>query len=228
MFSVYDLTFAFIERHYNSNPAKWIKAQIKSDFEKLLAEGWNVDDIIKGVKRMVIREGALPYEMKNNSSNPSRGNLMAPNTFYYHNQLRIFPDPPRRALDYNTGEIIKIDTDHYLEMRASYTLFELSEYFDAQFGQTNSRDTVKRNIGGFSYLLKSNTLEEILFAIDAASNLYKSEDRNTKEFNPLVLKEWMATGKKYWWEKVTGEKESGDDRIVPRRRVLSFRSGHPV
>lgn len=230
MYSIFDLGFAFIQRFYDSEPAQEEKKRIINEFSDLLLDGWTAEDIIKTLRTFQMKyPGTRPdlYQLFGKVSQTGY-NLLYPGCFYYHNQLRIIPGPPKRELDYNTGQIIKIEEPFFLEMRASYTLDNLVDYFIAQFHLDVTIDDRKRYAGGFKYLLKNYNIDTILFMIDAASNYAYSEDMNQRDFNVLQLQDYRTKAEHAIGQKRTENKISGDDRIVPRKRVLTFRGGSSV
>lgn len=230
MYSIFDLAFTYIQRFYDEEPSKEEKVRILTEFEDLLFYGWTTEDIIKHLRGFQVRfPGQRPDLPKLFSKlHPSSSNLLKPNTNYHHNELRLMPGPPKRELDYNTGEIKKISEDYFLEIRASYTIENLVDYFVKQFDLPANGDSFKRYIGGFKYLLKTYNIDTVLFMIDAAANLAYSEDKNRRDFNPLSLAEYRHTAETAMMNKQTEIKLSGDDKIVPRKRVLTFRSGDTI
>lgn len=224
MYSIYDLAYAYIQRFYTEEPTKENKIEIIRTFEDLLYQGWTSDDMIKVFRAFKTKH---PDETPNldalfNKLAKKEDNLLRPDCFYYHNQLRLVPGPPRRELDYNSGEIKKISEEWFLEMRASYTLDDLADYFERQFHVSFSHHDRKKAIGAFKYLLKTYTLEMILFMIDAASNYIIYDDKSTRDFNVLNLSDYRSLAESALSEKRTETKLSGDDKIVPRKRVFTF------
>lgn len=225
--SIFDLAFYYIERFCTEEPDDDTKRKIIKDFGVLLTNGWTVGDVTKHIRKFKEKNPGLVPDIPLLFSKLSKSeeNLLVPNQYYYHNQLRITPGPPKRILDYNTGEIKSMDEEYFLEIRASYTVDDLTDYFLEQFNMPDRWEERRRIIGSFKYLLKTHDIDLILFMIDAASNYSYSEDMDMASFNPIKLGDWKTIAQNHLNEKITENNYSGDDRIVPRKRVLSFRSG---
>lgn len=230
MYSIFDLSFAFIERFHSHEPSKEEKVQIIRDFEELLMYGWTIEEIQKVLRSFMTKHPNVRPDIPKLFSKVSsrRANLLTQGIFYYHNQLRITPGPPKRDLDYNTGKIVKIDEEHYLEMRASYTIEDLADYYIYQLNLTPSVQERTRLIGAIRYLLKQYPIDLLLFMIDQATNYLQYGDKSRRDYNPLNLSDYRGQAEGAMNEKVTETKLSGDDRIVPRKRILTFGSRHPV
>jgi hypothetical protein len=230
MLSVFDLAFHYIERFYDEEPSTEEKRQILQEFEDLFAFGWTMKDINKVMRHFIAGNPNVRPNIAQLFSKVYRThqNLISPDKFYYHNQLRITPGPPVRHLDINTGEIKKIEEAHYLEMRASYTIEDMIDYYVKQFGLNANADERKRLIGSFKYMLKSHEIESLLFMIDVAINTVYSEDMDRNGFNVFKLADYRTAAELQLGEKRTENTLSGDDRIVPRKRVLSLRGSHSV
>lgn len=230
MYSIFDLSFTFIERFYDEEPPKEEKIQIIRDFEELLIYGWTLDEIQKVLRTFIAKHPNVRPDIPKLFSkvNCKRANLLTQGVFYYHNQLRITPGPPKRDLDYNTGEIIRIDEEFFLEIRASYTIDDLADYYIYQLAITPSVQERTRLIGAIRYLLKQYPIDLLLFMIDQATNYLQYGDKSRRDYNPLNLSDYRGEAEGAMNEKATETKLSGDDRIVPRKRVFTFRSRHTV
>jgi hypothetical protein len=228
--SVFDLAFHYIERFYEEEPSTEEKREILERFEDLFAFGWTIEGISKVIKRfMQEHPGVRPDIAKlfSKAYSPEK-NLISPDAFYYHNQLRITPGAPKRELDINTGEIKKVEEEYYLEMKASYTIDNLVDYYVTQLRLHIDAYERKKLVGAFKYLLKSHDVESLLFMIDVASNTVYSEDRDRNGFTPFKLTDYRTFANQQRDAKRTENILSGDDKIVPRKRILSFRSSNPV
>jgi hypothetical protein len=223
-FSIYDFGFGYIKRFCNQEPSRDIKLEIMNQFSELLVNGWTEDEISKVVRAYKHTDPTILPSVRHmfSGQSTSRENLLVPNAFYYHPELRILPPPAKRDFDYNTGIISKAEEEYFLEMRASYTLHELIQYFVTKFELNPSPEDMKRYIGGFKYLLKQHNIDTVLFMVDAAHNNMYTEDNNTHDFNPIKLADYrtMAEDMLNWIR--TDTKRSGDDHVVPRKRILSF------
>ena len=231
MLSLFDLAFHYIERFYDEEPSTEEKRQIIEEFEDLFFYGWSMGDINKVIKRFIERNpGQKPSSVSESFEREYRGedNLLTPGKYYYHNQLRLTPGPPVMHLDINLGEITTIEEPYFLEMRASYTINDLVDYYIKQFDVKAGPDERKRLVGTFKYLLKTVDVEKLLFMVDVAINTVYSEDMDRNGFNPFKLIDFRTNAEKQLGEKRTEHMLDGGEKIVPRKRVLSLRSGSPV
>lgn len=229
-YSYFDLAFAYIERFYDEEPSDEEKRRILGEIRWVLASGWTAEDIINEFKLFM---GSFPdvrpeipelFEHLRRRNN----NLIHPDGFYFHNQLRIMPGPPKRSLDINSGLITKTESEHFLEMRASYTVDDLTDYYIRQSRLPVAPNDRKRMVGAFNYLLKTYNVEMVLFMIDAGVNAVYSEDLGKDSLSPLKLADYIGQAEMQFGEKRTENITAGDDRVVPRRRVLSLRGGGSV
>lgn len=228
--SIFDLAFSFMEDFFTENPPDETKRQILYDIQGLLNGGWTSEEITKEFRHF---NGSFPGSIPSipemfKGLRRNKTNLLVQGIYYYHNQLRIHPPAPKRSLDLNTGEIIKGDDEYYLEMRASYTIENLTDYFIKRSDGKAPQSEHKRFIGSFQYLLKSYSIEQVLFMIDAFVNEVESGDVYEKNFSPLTVKDYARDGEERLGQRRTEITMAGEDRIVPRRRVLSFRGGVPT
>lgn len=230
MYSIFDLAFTFIERFYDEEPSKEEKLAIIHEFEKLLLHGWTLEEIQRTLRAFMIKypDDRPDIAKLFKKVDSSRQNLLKQGSFYYHNQLRIVPGAPVRELDYNTGEIKKIEEEFFLEMRASYTIDNVIDYYIDQLNLTPSYQERSRFIGALKYLLKQYNIDLLLFMIDQAANHLVYDDKSRRDYNPLNLSDYRGYAEQTLNHKRTETKLSGDDRIVPRKRVFTFRGGHSV
>jgi hypothetical protein len=222
--SVYELGFSFIKRYWDREPTKEQKIQILNQFSQLLMNGWTQEEIINVVKAYQHSDPTtIPNVEQIFQGTTTRAeNLLVPKAFYYHPQLRILPPPVKRDLDYNTGVISKPEEEYFLEMRASYTINQLIDYFVIAFELNPSQEDIQRYRGSFKFLLKQHNIDTVLFMIDAAHNNLYTEDNDLHDFKPIKLGDYrtMAEDMLNWIR--TETKRSGDDHVVPRKRVLPF------
>jgi hypothetical protein len=222
--SVYDFGFSFIKRYWDREPTREQKINIMNQFSELLMNGWTQEEIANVIRSYSHLDPTTIPNVRDLFSKAitARGNLLVPKAFYYHPELRILPPPAKRDFDYNTGIISKPEEEYFLEMRASYTIHQLIDYFVIKFELNPSQEDMKRYIGSFKYLLKHHNIDTVLFMIDAAQNNMYTEDNDVHDFNPIKLGDYrtMAEDMLNWIR--TDTKRSGDDHVVPRKRILSF------
>lgn len=229
-YSFYDLVFAFLERFYDEAPPESEKKRVASEMWHLLLNGWTAEDITNELRMF---RGSFPGVRPDLAElfehlRRRQQNLLRPDRFYFHNQLRIMPGPPKRSLDLNAGTITKNEEEHFLEMRASYTVEDLTDYYIQQSKESVTANDRKRMVGAFKYLLKTHELEVVLFMVDAGVNAVYSEDLGRDQLSPLKLADYKGAAEMQFAEKRTENIRAGDDCVVPRRRVLSLRGSDPV
>ena len=209
--SALDLAYEYTKK-YIPEPTNAQKRDVLDEIEYLLDKGWTAEEITKHCDGS---KGSPIEELKGKQR--EKENLLKAGTFYYHNELRIFPGAPKRIIDYNTGVITKVDEPHFLEMRASYSYDDLIDYYFKQHGEIHPNKH-KRAAGAFAYLLKNYSLETVLFMIDQAANFIKEEDAEPLD-SPLGIEAYHRAAIEVIGEKMTEERLAGDDKVVPRRRV---------
>ena len=150
---------------------------------------------------------------------PSVYNLLNSKKFYYHNALRLTSAPPCREIDYNSGEIRIINQPYFLEMKASYSIDDLIDYYIKQIRPSNHANAKARFKGSFNYLLKSYSVEEILFMIDALANNVMSGDRR-KPNTPLDIAHFYDEAMEMRDRKRTETVLSGGKKIVRKKRGI--------
>ena len=231
--SVYDLTFDYLNRFYEKEEmTDTLKREVYVTLYGLLMEGWTDEELIREMNFFEKQSpDCRPYSffnwMMSRSGNKKNENLIDPRHFYYHNELRILPPPPKRYFDYNEGIVKKIETEYFLEMRSSYTVFDLIQYYYKQFaGKVDANRDSRRMVGAFKHMLRFHTLEEILFMIDVASNLVVAGDIVVRGNEPFFIEEHKAQAMLAYHEKKTEAVQAGDDKVVPKKRVLLGRSGY--
>ena len=113
--------------------------------------------------------------------------LLKPNTFYYHNKLRITPECAIWNV-YKKEECCKF----YLEMKINFTIDDLLNYFYTTFNVPLELRDYKRDIGAFNHMLGKRyvkdveTIDYLLALIDY--NKVESIESGTFISNPFELK----------------------------------------
>lgn len=179
MKSIYDLVYSYIDIFYEDDKmSKEQKKAIHKEIKKLLGNGWCSCELYKGfqdIKRKFPEKQTLKVSQLFTSKRPIKKNLLEQGRFYYHNNLRLTSSPPKREIDYDSGDVTVINDPYFLEMKASYSVEDLTKYFMRQVGGGRPSD-VKRYQGSLTWMLKSFDLEEILFMIDMAVNTARADD----------------------------------------------------
>jgi hypothetical protein len=222
--SLYDLAFGYIKLFYmNTDISVSAKKEVIMDVVELLDKGWTAEELGSHIKNYYTANRGAMMDLKAYFRNlkPTKVNLLKPCNFYYHNELRITTPPPVVDFDYNTGELIRTVEDYYLEMKASYTIDELANYFLSKVGLCPGEAMTKnRIIGALQWLANNYDIDLILFMIDIADDIIVTNNLNKLRI-PSDVKEYYAEAKELMNNKITECKVAGGDKIVPRKRVLS-------
>lgn len=222
-FSIYDLVYEYTNQLFpNKKLGKEQMKTIHLEIKELLKSGWACDELIVGFKGWALKHPDKPtiHPTKLFASKfVKTRNLLRPGKLYYHNILRLTPPPPKRKIDYDSGEITTVgETEYYLEMRSSITLDDIANYYFKQFGIKPASSIRKRTAGSLGYLLKNYDVETLLFMIDSAANERRSEDLSPPR-TPLDLEDHYDEAKQILSAKRTEAVISGGDKIVRRKRV---------
>jgi hypothetical protein len=220
--SIYDLVHEYIRIFFkNEKVKKEKKKRIHNEIKELLAKGWCADELMEGFKAYKKKypdaKTTLVTTMFTMRAKKKK-NLLKPGKFYYHNDLRLTSRPPRKEIDYDSGEIKTISEPYFLEMRADYTIDDLVNYYIKQFRLNPHPNDRKRYRGSLQYLLKQESLETLLFMIDANANYCQSEDRPAPR-TPLDITEFAKEALEAKSAKVTETALAGGKRIVRKKRV---------
>lgn len=226
--SLYELAYHYL-RKFIEDPSKAEKKEVMEGFKHLLDSGWTTEEIGKHIKGNLDKADDNPnVKALFSKARTKKENLLNTDTFYWHPQLRITPGAPKRTVDYNTGVITRVEEeDHYLEMKASYTLEDLYFYYVKQHDEPETLGEVRKFKGGLKYLLGQYSLDTILFMIDASANHIHAEDYRPLN-SPLDVVDYIRDAQAALGQKITEERTAGDDKIVPRKRVSLHRGRSEV
>lgn len=214
--SVYELAFNFININYNKDDII-PKKEIINTIMGVVNNGTNYQDINYKIQNCPCNDKDYERFFKtiNSSSSP---NLIAVNRFYYHNELRVFPEPPTRELNINTGEIEKTEFEYFLEMKASYTMNDLVNYIYSKDSFSLLKNNENRLKGGLKSLLCKYDIEVILFTIDTVDVLYAPNQRKIK--NIFEIEDYIYEGNVNLNMKTTEAVYNNTNTIVPKKRIL--------
>ena len=221
--SVYDLSVGYIKLFRSKeNLSPEDKKQIIQDFNELLSTGWTAQEIARHLKLAAQNKDVTAKDIRLFFQNKKmvRTNLLIPNKMYYHNELRITSKPPVIDYDYDTGEYVRKVEDYFLEMRASYTLEELTNYFkrNAHLYIPEIMNDCRLK-GALKWLTQNYDIEMVLFMIDIAENQIAFNDAPPLK-NPSNLHEYFLNAKASYECKMNQCRLSGGAKIVPRKRGL--------
>lgn len=220
--SVYDLVHEYIRIFFPKKKlTKEQKKRIRQEINELLDKGWCADEIIEGFlsyKKRYPNASTMLVTTMFTTRTKKKINLLKPGKFYYHNDLRLTSPPPRKEIDYDSGEIKTISEPYFLEMRADYTIDDLTDYYIRQFRLKPNMNDRKRYRGSLLYLLKQDSLEKLLFMIDATANHCQAEDRSAPR-TPLDITEQKKDALEARSAKITETALAGGKKIVRKKRV---------
>lgn len=205
-YSVYDLVYLYFTKYRPASlkPTDENKRKVLGRIKQLLDSGWTEQDIIR---RWTDRSAA-----------PAGGNLLKSDRFYWHNALRIMPGPTKVYFDLNTGEITREREEWFLEMRASFTLDDLLDYYLAQFQLSRGQINENRYRGTFRYLLSLYDIDLLLFMVDCCAHDRLDRDEGPPT-DPIVISDYEWQGREAMNRKITECRQAGGDKIVVRKRV---------
>lgn len=141
-------------------------------------------NILNDSKNINIKASELP-------SKYWEGSLLKPNTFYYHDKLRIMSKAPK----WDPETLKEITYPYFLEMKIMFTMDDLIEYFYQKTLIPVELRNRKNEEASFKYLLdkykimKTEPIDFILFLIDSVreeDSIYKVFD--LQKYEPDVFK----------------------------------------
>lgn len=141
-------------------------------------------NILSDSKNINIKASELP-------SKYWEGSLLKPNTFYYHDKLRIMSKAPK----WDPETLKEITYPYFLEMKIMFTMDDLIEYFYQKTLIPVELRNRKNEEASFKYLLdkykimKAEPIDFVLFLIDSVKeedSIYKVFD--LQKYEPDVFK----------------------------------------
>lgn len=220
MYSVYDLVEEYREVFCPDEKfEREDKKELVKSLKACLDKGWNAHEIIQTFRVYKRKNDELEFDiskmMRGKSATP---NLLNSRRFYYHNALRLTSAAPKREIDYDSGQIICVNEPYFLEMKASFNVDDLIDYYVRHLKPETKRDTVSRYKGTFGYLLRSYNVEEILFMTDVLVNHVLSNDAR-KPSTPFDIEKFYNEAKEMRDKKKTEAVLSGGKKIVRKKRT---------
>ena len=226
--SLYDLSFDYMRLNCSHDIPKEDKIAATKALARLLGIGFTAEEISRRLKMNIQRANAMDApDHKAEIDAVFAGkkpetvyNLLKPGTLYFHNELRLTPAAPVSTVNYDTGEITKQIEPYFLEMRASYTVNDLYDYFVTKTRLYDKMCLYKKKfIGGLEWLITRYDLDMLLYMIDIAEDDVACNDRRPLT-SPIGVEEYASTAKAALEHKLTDSRMNGGDRVVPRKRLL--------
>ena len=220
--SVYDLQCLYINRNYTSIE-KEERIKILACIKGALKNGATCSQIFNRI--MGLDKANQNYrEVFSGFRKLSNGNLLDPTRFYYHNELRITPKAPLRAINFEDDAIFvapkngEKQDNFYLEMKCSYTIDDLFSYLKKKDHLKRACENESKAIGGLKYLLSKYDIEIILFMIDTANNILSLNDSYLN--NVLAIADYKDKAEENYISRKTEASINGDNKIVYKKRIL--------
>jgi hypothetical protein len=211
MLSIYDLAYKYIKDNKITDDLE--KKTIIRAITEVLNNGASSDDVYRKIESGRCTD--TEYKEYFNSVKPS-GNLLKAPKVYYHNELRITSAAPLKQFDINSGEIVSVKQEHFLEMRASYTVDELYNYVKRKEYLAKPLKDEARAKGSLVYLLKKYDIDFLLFLIDTSNDIYGSKLKYARTV--IELSDYETEAKENYVRRITECAISGSDKISYRKR----------
>lgn len=178
--SIYDI--AFICNNNSSNYNYLLNKIVKE-----VNSGANINDFISYIKGNIKNNKEINISFNGIKRS---GNYIKTNRFYYHNELKILPKIMPVFFDEETGEFIEQENiDAFLEIRASYTLENLTEYIKSKDTLAGILINKKKVDGALELLVKRHGIDLLLFMIDTL-DLVLTEQGN-KSYNVFDTEKYL-------------------------------------
>lgn len=226
MQSVEELAHYFV--HYITQSRIGVESRINSamtSIPMLLDKGWSLIEIKQELDQFahdypqVVQNIYHIGEIMDKKEPPN--NLLEPDVFYYHGELRNMSQPPKIVKDPHTGKFVRQSEPFYLEMKTRYTMQELLNYWYTQQGITPNEHMIRQDEGKFKYILGNYTLDEVLFTIDA-SNVLRKERQLKPLRNAFELDKYIEDGREFIRKKENVHKIQGINREFRRDHTTTY------
>jgi len=194
-------------------------ASATQSIDQLIENGWGLNDIKEELDQFARTYPQVVFniyhveEIMGNKQPPD--NLIEQGMFYYHTALREVSPPVRMKFDEVTGEYVRTASTFYLEMKKTFTMQELLDYWYTKMGITRTDRLIRQDEGKFKYMLDTYTVEEILFCIDM-SNSVRKEMELPKLKNAFDLEKYIEHARSLMREKENVHKMQGINREFKR------------
>lgn len=198
--STYDLAFEFINRAYEEEPSKEIKAKVIRDMTSAVDSGWTKELIMYRFDKEVLDESIKLREffspsLINKLKSHQRNVLVSSNrSIYYHNELRVMPRGAEVIWDIDAGVITPQKQEFYLEMRSSITIEQIMDYYLSKFGIRKADIVLNRYLVTLSSMVSQHGADLVLFMIDLMANAVFADGLKVPN-SPISLTDYMSEAK---------------------------------
>src|SRR5690606_7576633 len=94
------------------------------------------------------------------------------------------------------GELVRESTAFFLEMKNCFTMKDLTNYWYERMGIVPDDHMMRQDEGKFKYILGNYTLDEVMFAIDAA-RVARKERQLRPLRNAFELDKYIEDGREF-------------------------------
>jgi hypothetical protein len=226
MQSIEELAYYFV--HHITQAKVGVEARIRSalaSIPKLLERGWTLQEIKQELDQFAYDYPQLVTNVYHIDEIMSKkeppNNLIEPDVFYYHNALREVSPPTRIIKDPVTGQFIRQSQPFYLEIKKRFTMQDLLNYWYTQMEITPNEHMIRQDEGKFKYILSNYTLDEVLFAIDAAKTIRKERQLRPLR-NAFELDKYIEDAREFIRAKENVHKMQGINREFKRNSTSYY------
>lgn len=205
------------------------KKQLMEDAYNCLSSGFSYDKL-NTLMDLADAQDALCYNLseyiqtKNTSCekvvvkkhiiNPD--NCLKIGEFYYHPSLQTTSRPPRFTMNPHTMELEKQPPEpFFLEMKDTFTVEELTQYFIQQTGTDDSYP--QRHFTQFKNMVKTYGIDLVLYLIDA-SVAYARDEQEQMPAVPSFIQARIEDAKKMYDTRKEIAREGGLTHVYPKQR----------
>ena len=210
--SVYDLAAMYIRLIVKQDISD--KVSIVKKFAEVLNNGYTFAIVSKDIMTAFRNHRDLDFTKYRK---PCSLNLVKQGIMYYHKELKIINPLPVVVHDVDAGTLTSAPIEFFVEPVASYTIEDLLKYFYSRTMADTAEFNPKRMSGLFTHMIDKYGLDKLLFMIEAAARMYDAEH---KVFTLTDFDSYSSTASHYLEEIRNSCTFSGEDKYVPKRRVL--------
>lgn len=214
--SIYELAFNLINKNYTEIDDS-TKRNIIRKIREVLNNGATYNSINSKIQTSSILGGDYIGYL-NSTKTSSCINLIDQREFYYHNELRVYPEPPEVEFDINTGECKRAPFEYFLEIKASYTIEDLYNYIQSKSSMRLILNNRNRLMGGLTSLLQKYKIEKILFMIDTTDFIYDCRNRLMKSI--FEIEEYAHESLDSYNLKMSESIGNGTNKVILKKRKL--------
>lgn len=190
------------------------KVSVIKKFAEILNNGYTFTMLLKDILLTFHNHRDFDF---NRYKKPCSLNLIKQGVMYYHKELKIINTLPVVVHDVDAGTLTSTPTEFFVEPVASYTIEDLLKYFYSRTMADTAEFNTKRMSALFKHMIDKYGLDKLLFMIEAAARMYDSEH---KVFTLADFDSYNSIATHYLEEIKNSCVFSGEDRYVPKRRVL--------